>query len=148
MLHIGIELRLAIGFEIGAEALAVVGAGRAGVGVLDRAVGEEAADLEGAERVELAILGLDRRQHAGVEVRGEREVAVGRDLPVIGDRDLEALAGREAEVGHQPAGRRRPMPRDEAEDRQQRQVDAEQLQPAAFEPDALARGIVDHPARR
>ena len=39
-----------------------------------------------------------------------------------------------------PAG-----PRADVEDRQQRQVDAEQLQPPALETDPLVRRVVDHP---
>ena len=90
MLHTRIELELAVGLEIGAECPRRVEVD-ARIDVFDRAVGEEAADLEGADAVELAIFGFDRRQDAGVEVRRQRQVAVGRDLPVIGNGELEAL---------------------------------------------------------
>ncbi len=116
------------------------------VDVLDCPVGQEPADLECAERIELAILRLDRREHAGVDMRGEGKVAVGADLPMIGQGDLEALPGRDAEVGDQPAGRPARPARD-VEDWEQWQVQPEKLKATAFEMDPSPGRIVDHLGR-
>ena len=91
-------------------------------------------------RLSSRYLRFDRRQYAGVQVRGQREVAVRTDLPMIWHGDLEPFVSRIAEVGHQPAASRRRRRRGDAEDRQQRQVDPEQLQPSAFEMHPLLAG--------
>ena len=146
MLHKRIELELAIAFGIAAKPASFVCRGVVGIGALDRAVGQEPAKLECADAVELAVLDLDRRKHAGVDVRRDGEIAVRADLPMIGRGDLEPLAGRIIDVGHQPAGH--PVRRGaDAEHREQRQVDAEQLKPPALEADAVVGGVVDHPRR-
>ena len=75
-------------------------------------------------------------KHAGVDVRRQRQVAVGPDLPVIGQGELEALPRRQAEVGNKPARRALGSARD-VEDGQERKGDAEELQTAALEADAF-----------
>ena len=91
-LQSGSSWNLPLAFEIAAEAVVAVGVGVVGVGIVDLAVGDEAADLEGAEAVELAVARLERRQRAGVDVRRDGQVAVGREPPVIGKRELEPVA--------------------------------------------------------
>ena len=57
--------------------------------------------------------------------------------------ELETLLRRNADVGHQPSGRPATATIN-VEDWKQRQVDAEQLQPAALEMDAPMGWIVDY----
>ena len=62
-----------------------------GFGPVDRPVGQEAAELERADAVQLAVFGFDGRKHAGVDVRRQGQVAVRRDVPMIGQPNLKTL---------------------------------------------------------
>ena len=97
----GIELCLAVAFKVTAEPAPLVGIVVGEIRILTLAVGDEAADLEGSDPVELAVARLDRGQGARIEMRGDGEVAVGRELPVIRDGELKAIAAAEADVGNQ-----------------------------------------------
>ena len=62
---------------------------------------------------------------------------------MIGDCKLQPLLGRIADFRNQPAGRTLAAGAD-AEHRQKRQIDPEQLQPPALEAHPLVVGILDH----
>ena len=72
----GVELGLAIAFEIAAQPTLFAGIVVGQVRIVALAVGQEAADLEGADPVELAVARLDRRQGACIDVRRKGQVAV------------------------------------------------------------------------
>src|SRR6185369_1228603 len=91
---------------------------------------------------EFAILDIDCRKHARIDVRGDRRIAIWPDLQMIGHSNFEAGSARNAEVRHKPAGRAfRAFCN--IEYRKKRNVDAKQLQPDALETDALAFRVVD-----
>src|SRR6185369_4816 len=139
----GFELELAVGLAIGANPAPLVFIDCSGVGAFDRSVGDEAAQLERADAVEIAIFRLERRIDAAVHMRRDGEVAVGRDLPMVRDRELGPFLSRVTDVRDEPAGDSIVAGAD-AEHWKQRQVDSEQLQPPSLEANALMGWIIDH----
>ena len=63
-----------------------------------------ATQLKGAKRGQLAIFGLQHRQHVGINVRGDGRVAIWRKAYVIWRAQLEAVPSAETNFRHQQAG--------------------------------------------
>ena len=59
--------------------------------------------LAGIARLEIAELGVEARAAARALRGREGRIAVGRDVPIVGDRRLEAAAAVEADAGRQKA---------------------------------------------
>ena len=141
-----IELELAIGFEITAEIAPLVEPDRIGIGIVDPPVGDEGADLIGAEAGQVAEPPLERGQGLGVDMRRDRQVAIGREAEIIRDRQLEPVGARERDVRDERAGyaARSVAAGADTENRKQRQGDAEQADPPAGEADPVGRRILHH----
>ena len=119
--------------------------GRRGVGpgMLDLAVRHKAADLERAERGQLAIARLDPWRVLGEQSRGQRKVAVRSKAEIIRQAELEPVRMRETDVGDQRAGRSALGLGVDREDRQQRQSNPEQVEAAAAKADPPGLGVLD-----
>ena len=144
---IGAEDEPAAALDIAADSLVLAqGRGGEGIELEARAIGKIAVDLERADREELAILRLEHRQDAGEDVRGHREVAVGREADVIGDAELEPVAAAVANLGDEESAPSRPLAAvgvrqaGQADDR-----NAEKVESRALVGDSVAHRIVGHP---
>src|SRR3546814_13978444 len=62
-----------------------------------RPVSDKAAQPIGAERRHLPVLDFQSGHHFGVEVRRQRQIAVGSQRQIIGKRQLEPVAARSEE---------------------------------------------------
>src|SRR5205085_12439566 len=114
------------GFEIAANVFWTVGRRGREVCIIDAPVGQESAELEGAQAVELAIARFDGRKRSRVEMRDEGGVAVRRHPTVIWEGDLKPVAVRHADLGYEPAGNAPGFAASaDAENRQEREGQAE-----------------------
>src|SRR3546814_9034765 len=86
-----IELIAARGIEIAAKILFAVRWGGANMIVAAAADGAIAGDTKRAEAVDLAIFGLEHRHRIAEQVRRDRSRAIGRELEIIGDGDLDTV---------------------------------------------------------
>src|SRR5438270_9846602 len=118
----GVELPAAVGVKIAAKSAR--GRRRSGADLVDRAVGQEPVDLKRAEAVQFAILNFDRRQYRGVDVGGDSGVAVGPELPMVWQAELESVAARQGDIGDEES-RDSFIAFGDVEDRKKRQLDSE-----------------------
>ena len=138
----GVELELAVGLEIPPEAVVVIRVGRVGIGIGGLAISDERAHLEGTEAGKGAESSLERRQRLGIDAGCYRQVAVGRDPPIIGQRQLQPQRAGKSNIRDECAGYPVAVAAD-TEDRQQRKVEAEDAEPAAAKADALGVRVLD-----
>ena len=139
-----VELKPSVGIEIAAEVFAERFVDSIEIGVVDIAVGHEAADLESTMLAEMTVARREARQVGGVEMRRDGDVAIAREALVIGKRKLDAVDAGNAEFGDQET--RDPAERTgiaDREDGQQRQVEPEDAEASPAEDQSARVGLSD-----
>src|SRR3546814_16714012 len=90
-------------FRSAAKILFAVRWGGANMSVAAAADGAIAGDTKRAEAVDFAIFGLEHRHRIAEQVRRDRRRAIGRELEVIGDGELDTVGPVVTDVGGQEA---------------------------------------------
>src|SRR3546814_6843324 len=92
--------------------------------------GAIAGDTKRAEAVDFAIFGLEHRHRIAEQVRRDRRRAIGRELEIIGDGDLDTVGPVVTDVGGQEAAVGTVA--DRMREGRQRYPDPEQIEPRAL----------------
>ena len=142
-----VQLEPAIALEIGPYPLILDKRRRQARGRSVRAIaiGDETADLEGAERGQLPILGFEHRQHLGIDVRRDRRVAVRPEPEIIRRGELEPVAPVEANIGDEQAAAAALAAVGMGQAWQGDDRHAEQVEARALIGDAVPHRIMDDP---
>ena len=138
---VGGQLELAVREQVAAELLRTVGHARQRRDALRmRGI---AGDLVGAAFGKVPPLRGHHRRRIGIDMRGQRQVFVVREADIVAARNLDAVAFRKPQVGHEEARYCATVGTD-GQAGQGQDAGPEQLQECTVETDPLARRIVDH----